>query len=77
MKHIAISAKNQVKGRIVSLEPGPSFCMVEIDLLDQVTGEFIYASIPVDQVDELNLKINDLVVCVFPASSVLLGKVNE
>jgi molybdopterin-binding protein len=48
--------------------------MVEVDLFDEKTGKSVYASIPVDQVDELDLKINDLVVVVFPASSVLIGK---
>ncbi|MDC0882628.1 TOBE domain-containing protein [Litorivicinus sp.] len=74
MKHVPISAKNQVEGRIKALEPGPSTCMVEVDLFDEQTGKSVYASIPVDQVDELNLKINDLVVVVFPASAVLIAK---
>ncbi len=74
VKHVPISAKNQVEGRIKSLEPGPSSCMVEVDLFDEQTGKSVYASIPVDQVDELDLKINDLVVVVFPASAVLIGK---
>lgn len=74
MKFVPISAKNQIEGRIKALEPGPSTCMVEVDLFDERTGTSVYASIPVDQVDELNLKINDLVVIIFPASSVFIGK---
>jgi hypothetical protein len=48
--------------------------MVEVDLFDEKTGQSVFASIPVDQVDELELKVNDLIVVMFPAASVLLGK---
>lgn len=71
-----ISAKNQIEGRIKALEPGPSTCMVEVDVFDEITGCSMFAAIPVDQVDALNLKINDLVVLVFPASAVIIGKEN-
>jgi len=71
---VQISAKNQIEGRIKALEPGPSTCMVEVDVFDENTGRSMFAAIPVDQVDALNLKINDLVVLVFPASAVFIGK---
>ena len=74
LKRVNISAKNQIRGKIIALDPGPSVCMVTIDLLEYNTDENIYSSIPVDQVDELNLKLDDTVICLFPASSVMLAK---
>ena len=74
MIDLKISAKNQICGRIVEIIPGPTECMIKVDIFNEETGTFIYSSVPVDQVDELGLNLGDKVYCVFTASSVLIGK---
>ena len=74
MEKLQISAKNQVPGKIVELLPGPSDCMVKVDILEDETHHFMYSSVPVDQVDALDLKVGDHVYCIFPSASVLIGK---
>lgn len=65
-----ISARNQLKGRIVEVTKGSTTAHVTID----VGGSTITASITNQAVDELGLAVGDEVYAIVKASDVMVGK---
>ena len=66
-----LSARNQLKGKIVEVKKGTTTAHVRIDLGH---GVFITSSITNEAVDELALKAGDDAVAVVKASDVIIGK---
>ena len=66
-----ISARNQIKGKIVAVEEGPISGQVTIDIGG---GNHIVAHITEDSVEALGLNDGDDVVAIIKASSILVGK---
>lgn len=66
-----ISARNQVKGKIVEVDHGPISGKVHIDIGG---GNVLVSHITEDSVKELDLKVGDEVVAIIKASSILVGK---
>jgi molybdopterin-binding protein len=66
-----LSARNQIKGKIVEVHKGQTTAHVRIDIGQ---GVVITSSITNEAVDELGLKIGDNVVAIIKASDVMIGK---
>jgi molybdopterin-binding protein len=66
-----LSARNQIKGKIVGVEKGMTTAHVRIDIGGGVT---ITSSITNAAVDELALKVGDEAWAVIKASDVMIGK---
>jgi molybdopterin-binding protein len=66
-----LSARNQLKGKIVEVRKGATTAHVRIDLGH---GVAITSSITNEAVDELGLKAGDDAVAVIKASDVMIGK---
>jgi molybdopterin-binding protein len=66
-----LSARNQFKGKIVSVVKGQTTAHVRIDLGG---GLIITSSITNESVDDLDLKIGDDAIAVIKASDVMVGK---
>lgn len=66
-----LSARNQIKGKIVEVIKGQTTAHVRIDIGNGVT---ITSSITNEAVDELGLKAGDAAVAVIKASDVIVGK---
>lgn len=66
-----ISARNQLKGKVVEVKKGQTTAHVRIDVGH---GAIITASITNEAVDELKLKKGDKAVAVIKASDVIVGK---
>ena len=66
-----LSARNQLKGKIVAVKKGQTTAHVRIDI---GKGVIITASITNDAVDELKLKVGDRAVAIVKASDVMVGK---
>ncbi len=66
-----LSARNQIKGKIVEVHKGQTTAHVRIDVGH---GVVIASSITNEAVDELGLKIGDAVLAVVKASDVMIGK---
>jgi molybdopterin-binding protein len=66
-----ISARNQLPGTIVSIEPGAVMSIVVISLSG---GDEVVASITKTSVENLDLKIGDSVVAVVKSTDVMVGK---
>ena len=66
-----LSARNQLKGKIVEVRKGTTTAHVRIDLGH---GMAITSSITNEAVDELGLKAGDDAVAVVKASDVMVGK---
>ena len=66
-----LSARNQLKGKIVAVQKGQTTAHVRIDIGG---GAIVTASITNEAVDELNLKSGDQAVAVIKASDVMIGK---
>ena len=64
-----ISARNQIKGTVVSITRGPATANVEVD----ANGERLVASITVEAADELGLAEGREVTVIIKASDVLLS----
>jgi molybdopterin-binding protein len=64
-----ISARNQIKGTVVSITRGPATANVEVD----ANGERLVASITVEAADELGLAEGKEVTAIIKASDVLLS----
>ncbi|MGI8428721.1 MAG: TOBE domain-containing protein [Solirubrobacteraceae bacterium] len=64
-----LSARNQLKGRVVSVAPGASIANVEIEVGDQR----LMASITVEAADELALNEGMDVIAVIKASDVIVA----
>jgi molybdopterin-binding protein len=65
-----LSARNQLKGKIVSVVKGQTTAHVRVD----VGGNIITSSITNEAVDDLALAIGNEVVAVIKASDVMIGK---
>ena len=66
-----LSARNQIKGKIVEIHKGQTTAHVRIDVGH---GVVITSSITNEAVDELGLKNGDAVTAIVKASDVLIGK---
>jgi molybdopterin-binding protein len=66
-----LSARNQIKGRIVEVTKGQTTAHVRIDVGGGVT---ITASITNEAVDDLKLKVGEEAYAVIKASDVMVGK---
>ena len=64
-----ISARNQLAGKVVSVNKGEAIANVELD----VSGQRLVASITVEAVRELGLEPGKDVVAVIKASDVMVG----
>lgn len=65
-----ISARNQLKGKIIEIEQGAVSGIVKIDIGG---GNIISASISMDAIKELNLKVGENATAIIKASSVMVG----
>jgi molybdopterin-binding protein len=68
---LKLSARNQLKGRVVEVRKGQTTAHVRIDIGNGVT---ITSSITNEAVDELGLEAGDEAVAVIKASDVMVGK---
>jgi molybdenum-pterin binding domain len=66
-----LSARNQIKGKVVEVKPGAVNSSVTLDIGN---GNKINASITMESVQSLGLKVGDDAYAVIKASSVLIGK---
>ena len=66
-----ISARNQLKGKVVDVKRGQTTAHVRIELSG---GSTITSSITNEAVDELGLKPGDSVTAIIKASDVMVGK---
>lgn len=65
-----ISARNQLRGRVVEIRKGATTAHVRIEI---ATGAVVTASITNEAVDELGLAIGGEAVAVIKASDVMVG----
>jgi molybdopterin-binding protein len=68
---LKLSARNQIRGRVVEVRKGQTTAHVRIDVGNGVT---ITSSITNEAVDELGLKVGDEAIAVIKASDVMVGK---
>jgi molybdopterin-binding protein len=66
-----ISARNQIKGKIVDVQKGQTTSHVRVDVGQ---GVVVTASITNEAVDDLALKAGDTVTAIIKASDVMIGK---
>jgi molybdopterin-binding protein len=66
-----LSARNQIKGKVVSVQKGQTTGHVRIDVGQ---GVVITSSITNDAIDELALKAGDEAIAVIKASDVMVAK---
>jgi molybdopterin-binding protein len=64
-----LSARNQLAGKVVSINQGEAIANVELD----VAGQRLVASITVEAVKELGLEAGTEIVAVVKASDVMIG----
>jgi molybdopterin-binding protein len=64
-----LSARNQLAGKVVSINQGEAIANVELD----VAGQRLVASITVEAVEELGLEAGSEIVAVVKASDVMIG----
>jgi molybdopterin-binding protein len=67
---LKLSARNQLKGRIVAVEKGTTTAHVRID----IGGAVVTSSITNEAVDDLSLRVGDEAYAVIKASDVMIGK---
>jgi molybdopterin-binding protein len=65
-----LSARNVLKGRIVTIVRGATTAHVKVD----VNGTIVTASITIEAVDDLGLREGDQAYAVIKASDVMIGK---
>lgn len=66
-----LSARNQFRGKIVSVEKGVITAKVKVEVKVPIT---VTAVITKDSVDDLNLKIGDEVTTIVKSTEVMIGK---
>jgi molybdopterin-binding protein len=66
-----LSARNQLKGKIVSVQKGQTTGHVRVEIGQ---GVVITSSITNEAIDELALKVGDEAIAVIKASDVMIGK---
>lgn len=64
-----LTARNQLKGKVVSVTRGPVTALVKID----VGGQMVSATLTTEAADDLALAEGKDVVAVFKASAVIVG----
>jgi molybdopterin-binding protein len=64
-----LSARNQLAGKVVSINQGEAIANVELD----VAGQRLVASITVEAVKELGLEAGSEIVALVKASDVMIG----
>jgi molybdopterin-binding protein len=65
-----LSARNQIKGKIVEVKKGTTTAHVRIEI---GPGQIITASITNEAVDDLGLKVGNAAIVVIKASDVMIG----
>jgi molybdopterin-binding protein len=65
-----LSARNQIKGKIVEVRKGQTTAHVRVDVGH---GIMITSSITNEAVDELGLKVGDNAIAIIKASDVMIG----
>lgn len=65
-----ISARNQIKGKIIDVTKGATTAHVRVDL---GVGQIVTSSITNESVDELGLKAGGTVTVVIKSSDVMIG----
>ena len=65
-----ISARNQLKGKIVNIQPGSVNAIVTLDIGG---GNHVSATISLDVVKELNLTVGSEAYAIVKATSVMIG----
>lgn len=66
-----LSARNQLKGKVVEVDHGPISGKVKIDIGG---GNIIVSHITEESVKELDIKVGDEVVAIIKSSSIIVGK---
>lgn len=66
-----LSARNQIKGKIVGVQKGQTTGHVRIDIGN---GVVIFSSITNEAIDDLGLQVGDEAIAVIKASDVMIGK---
>lgn len=66
-----LSARNQIKGKVVAVQKGQTTGHVRIDIGNDVV---ITSSITNEAIDELALKVGDEAIAVIKASDVMVAK---
>jgi molybdopterin-binding protein len=66
-----LSARNQIKGKIVEVHKGQTTARVRIDVGH---GVVVTSSITNEAIDDLGLKVGDDVTAIIKASDVMVGK---
>jgi molybdopterin-binding protein len=66
-----ISARNQIKGKVVEVRKGSTTAHVRIDIGN---GVVITSSITNEAVDDLSLRVGDNAIAVIKASDVMVAK---
>lgn len=66
-----LSARNQLKGSVISVERGPVSAKVKIDIGG---GNVITSVVTAETVDDLALAKGDAVVAIIKSSEVIIGK---
>ena len=65
-----LSARNQLKGKVVEVREGAVEALVKLD----VGGQIITAVVTVDAVKDMGLAVGDEAVAIIKADHVILGK---
>jgi molybdopterin-binding protein len=71
---VKLSARNQLKGRIVEVIKGATTSHVRIDIGGGAIGAIVTASITNEAVADLDLKAGDEAWAIIKASDVMIGK---
>ncbi len=66
-----LSARNQIKGKVIAVEKGQTTAHVRIDIGG---GTIVTSSITNEAVDDLALKVGDDAIAVIKASDVMVAK---
>jgi molybdopterin-binding protein len=66
-----LSARNQIQGKVVSVQKGQTTAHVRIDIGN---GVIVTSSITNEAVDELGLRVGDTATAVIKASDVIVAK---
>lgn len=69
-----LSARNQIPGTIIAIEPGIVTAEVSVDIGHGVT---IVSVITKGSVDSLNLQVGDRVAAVLKSTDVMIGKLDD
>ena len=66
-----LSARNQIKGTVVSVDKGPVSSKVKIDIGG---GNVITSSVTTETIEDLGLASGDSVIAIIKSSDVIIGK---